>query len=703
MDLSKLKSNVTSSDLENAKLRRDRIQNPPQYEDGMGDDVFDFEEFSLGDFESGQTSLEDLLNGSEGTSSPFETPIKDVGVNPFVNNLQPQVEKSPEDIFFDILKGLAKGIGIGIKATFKFMKETSSKKWGIILSRAFVGESIALLLFLVLSLFGVHRILFIKTLSLIIIDIVLMAFTVLFFGFITDYNSKHETKDKTSNEKDTDFQLDDDFDYNEYEDSNDNGINLEGTIDIEDMDDFFSDLYEDTSEQKETSHTQTKVPDLDTALEDVEPARMYDRAYLIAQYKKVLPLYSPNYDEEKPIPEGSEEFLFIDTCCTKAINNISSRKLEDDENTYLVEAAQSKLYINAKMKRVKGLNRTDQIAQEIEPYFMASKSDEISVTVDIWGDFYDIKIFGQENFSVGMGDFLATDVVYDYFSDSQNVLPVVLGIDDETQPVLRDLKDLESLLIAGMARSGKSWVGLNIMTQLAMFNSPEDVQFIILDPKNKTSDFRFFSIPHHIAFCGNIKEFNSILYDIVETEAKRRTDIIGKHGETSIWGLRSSHPDIQLPIIYVYIDEVVTVAESMDKEEKEKFNKYLRVLVTKLPNLGIRTILVPHVAKHQFLDKTIKSVIPFRASVRGNADHIKSTLDLTSNKFSFELKKVGDMAMTIGSENPRYIKSGVITNNNEDNRKIFDYIGRLWKKKGYQIEWSSALRRVYEYSLDFEG
>ena len=141
----------------------------------------------------------------------------------------------------------------------------------------------------------------------------------------------------------------------------------------------------------------------------------------------------------------------------------------------------------------------------------------------------------------------------------------------------------------------------------------------------------------------------------------------------------------------------------MDKEEKEKFNKYLRVLVTKLPNLGIRTILVPHVAKHQFLDKTIKSVIPFRASVRGNADHIKSTLDLTSNKFSFELKKVGDMAMTIGSENPRYIKSGVITNNNEDNRKIFDYIGRLWSKKGYQIEWSSALRRVYEYSLDFEG
>ena len=61
------------------------------------------------------------------------------------------------------------------------------------------------------------------------------------------------------------------------------------------------------------------------------------------------------------------------------------------------------------------------------------------------------------------------------------------------------------------------------------------------------------------------------------------------------------------------------------------------------------------------------------------------------------------MAMTIGSENPRYIKSGVITNNNEDNRKIFDYIGRLWSKKGYQIEWSSALRRVYEYSLDFEG
>ena len=56
--------------------------------------------------------------------------------------------------------------------------------------------------------------------------------------------------------------------------------------------------------------------------------------------------------------------------------------------------------------------------------------------------------------------------------------------------VLRDL-DLESHL---KSLSYKSWVGLNIMTHFAMFNSPED-GLLIPAIKDKHHDFK---IPHTI-------------------------------------------------------------------------------------------------------------------------------------------------------------------------------------------------------------
>lgn len=704
MDFNKLQKNIGSYDLENAKLKHNKIKNPPQYEEGMEDDSINFEDFLVGEADldnflglganSNTGGLGGMDLGAENSTSIFN--------NQFA---QTKPVENPEDRFFRVVKEISKVVWSGVKKLFEFCKNTDSKTWGKYISRILVSQTVAAVIFILLMIFGVKKILFIRTLSWFIFNFISAGFLLLVFGFTADYVNKNPSNIANDpGEKPVNNSFANEIDSLGFDDSGEDFDSLDDSvIDTSFFDDNFelngvpdlNDLYVPPN-----FDTTANSNNVESELDSIDTNRFYDREYLLNKYLKILPKYTPDFETEEPLREGTDEFYFIDTSCTKAINAVSTKEVEEAENTYLVEAFKTKMYIRARMRRIKGLNKTDAIARELEPYFKINKKDNVNAVVELWGDFYDIKVFGNENFFVSLGDFLGTPKGREFFTDPNNTFPVILGIDGEGEPIYRDLKNLESLLIAGMPRSGKTWVGLNILTQLSMFTSPEDLQYIILDPKDKTSDFLNFNIPHNIAFCGNSKEFNSILEVVVEQEGKRRQDIIGKYKETSIWDLRNRHPEVKLPIIYVFIDEVVTVAETMGKEEKERFDKLLRILVTKLPNVGIRTVLIPHVAKHQFLNKTIKSVIPFRASVMGNTDHIKSTLDLTTNKFDYVLSRKGDMAMTIGSEEPMFIKSGVITDSNENNKKVFDFIRRLWMSRGYEIESSPALRRVYEYMPD---
>lgn len=71
----------------------------------------------------------------------------------------------------------------------------------------------------------------------------------------------------------------------------------------------------------------------------------------------------------------------------------------------------------------------------------------------------------------------------DAFKDSKSNLTMVLGADISGTPVIVDLGKMPHLLVAGTTGSGKS-VGVNVMiTSLLYKSSPEDVRFIMIDPK----------------------------------------------------------------------------------------------------------------------------------------------------------------------------------------------------------------------------
>ena len=122
-------------------------------------------------------------------------------------------------------------------------------------------------------------------------------------------------------------------------------------------------------------------------------------------------------------------------------------------------------------------------------------------------------------------------------------------------------------------------------------------------------------------------------------------------------------------------------------------------ITTRLPSLGIRPILVPHVVKNQFLDKSITDNIPCRISVKGDAEHIAACVGEDDPPFTYKLTHKGDMAVMLTDNHIRFVHSVIVTPKVEDNITVFEYLRQLWSK----LEPDSVTTSCYykrEHGLD---
>lgn len=81
------------------------------------------------------------------------------------------------------------------------------------------------------------------------------------------------------------------------------------------------------------------------------------------------------------------------------------------------------------------------------------------------------------------------------FHRERSRLAIALGRDVAGTPVVADLGSMPHLLIAGTTGSGKSVCITSIATSLAMNNKPDELQFVMIDPK-RVELLRFNGLPH---------------------------------------------------------------------------------------------------------------------------------------------------------------------------------------------------------------
>lgn len=121
------------------------------------------------------------------------------------------------------------------------------------------------------------------------------------------------------------------------------------------------------------------------------------------------------------------------------------------------------------------------------------------------------------------------------WNESQAEIPVVLGKDVTGKPIVEDLTKMPHMLIAGSTGSGKTVCINTIITSLLYHAAPEDLRFLMVDPKVVEMQV-FNQLPHMlIPVVTEPKKVPAALKYLIK-EMERRYQIFAKVGVRNIAG-----------------------------------------------------------------------------------------------------------------------------------------------------------------------
>ena len=256
------------------------------------------------------------------------------------------------------------------------------------------------------------------------------------------------------------------------------------------------------------------------------------------------------------------------------------------------------------------------------------------------------------------------------FKNRKNNLFVALGKDVAGTAWLYDLTRMPHLLVAGATNSGKS-VCLNaIIVSLLYQNDPDDLRFIMVDPKRVELP-TYNGIPHLLTpvITDVNKTINALKWCLNEME--RRYDVLNKAGKRNIQSYNSVAKE-KLPYIVFIIDEL---ADFMMTSGKDMEAAIIR-LAQMSRAIGIHLILATQRPSVDVITGLIKANVPTRIafSVASLVDS-KTILDSSGAE---KLLGQGDMLfMTAEFAKPKRIQGAYLSDN-----EINDVVNYIKDKSG---------------------
>ncbi len=211
---------------------------------------------------------------------------------------------------------------------------------------------------------------------------------------------------------------------------------------------------------------------------------------------------------------------------------------------------------------------------------------------------------------------------------SRAQLPFALGKSVKGDDVVIDIAKAPHLLLAGTTGSGKS-VSLNSMVSSLLYvRSPEDVRFIVVDPK-QVELVPYNNIPHLLAPVITDPKAAIRALDYCVEEMERRYTVLTREGVRNIIGyndkIRQRHMKREkMPYIIVIIDEFADIVQVVGKDLEQRVMR----LAAKARAIGIHLVLATQRPSVDVVTGTLKNNIPTRVAfkVSSNVDS-KTILD----------------------------------------------------------------------------
>ena len=242
---------------------------------------------------------------------------------------------------------------------------------------------------------------------------------------------------------------------------------------------------------------------------------------------------------------------------------------------------------------------------------------------------------------IGLKEILSSEV----FTKAKSTLSMGLGKDINGLPIVVDLAKMPHLLVAGATGMGKS-VGLNAIILSILYKaSPEQVRFIMIDPKI-VELASYADIPHLLTpVVTNMNEAASALWWCVN-EMERRYSLLAKFSVRNIESFNEKqrrakesgkplldpsfnpdnakegeqHPELEaLPLIVIVIDEYADMLGALAQEDRAKSKRVEGLIVRiaqKARAAGIHLIVATQRPSVDVITGLIKSNIPTRMSFK---------------------------------------------------------------------------------------
>lgn len=367
----------------------------------------------------------------------------------------------------------------------------------------------------------------------------------------------------------------------------------------------------------------------------------------------------------------------------KANANTIKRTLRDFGISVEMDAVESGPTVSRySLKPAQGV-RIAKIAGLKQELQLALKAASIRIEAPIPGkSLVGIEVPNEKRATVGLASMLATP---DY-ADSPHPLIVALGKDVTGHAHFSNIAKMPHGLIAGTTGSGKSVTIQNIIISLLMRNSPDQLRFILVDPKRVELTL-YNKIPHLLtpvitdakkairALSWAVKEMER-RYDILETErvqnissyhkniynpAKKAWVDAGEEEET-----RDSLPEA-MPYIVIILDELNDLMQAYPRE--------LEGMIVRLAQMsravGIHLILATQRPSVNVITGTIKANVPTRVAmaVASQVDS-RTIIDAVGAE---QLLGQGDM-LYLSSDSPRPIRLQSAYVSEEEIKKVVDYL-----------------------------
>lgn len=260
------------------------------------------------------------------------------------------------------------------------------------------------------------------------------------------------------------------------------------------------------------------------------------------------------------------------------------------------------------------------------------------------------------------------------FVERKSNLMIALGKDVAGKTWLYDLARMPHLLVAGATNSGKSVCLNTIIISLLYQNDPDDLKFIMVDPKRVELP-SYNGIPHLLTpvITDVQKTINALKWCLNEMD--QRLEVLGKHNAKNI-AIYNKNAKEKMPYIVFIIDEL---ADLMLVAAKEVEAGIIR-LTQMARAVGIHLILATQRPSVDIITGVIKANMPARIAFA-----VASGIDSRTIIDSLGAEKLlgfGDMLFTAAEiSKPKRIQGAYVSDNEIKN------ITRYIKEHGGEVKY----------------